>query len=147
MDINQVVLFLAPFIPILASSAGVVSEEMLKKIGELGGEKAWNLARGVWSKLKAVFSPKLKKKAEVIACDPQDIGEIASFAEALLETLREHPELADEVLAVLGGHSDTVHTVIATNESWIHEVIHRGPGRKTVLADKKSRIGKVVSES
>ena len=145
-QVQAVVSFLAPFLPYLIAGATEAAKGLGKKAGELVSEATWKKAQGVWSKVAKRLTPKQKAKANVIALDPADQAEVASFAHSLVDTLAADPALATELAAVLEG-DEGVQKVIALNESWVQEVIQKGPGFKLVQADGKSTIIGVRQES
>jgi low affinity Fe/Cu permease len=141
-DLQQtlaVVTFLAPFLPYLIAGATEAAKGLGKKVGELGGEVAWKKAQALWVKLKERLSPKQKAKANVIALDPADKEEVASFVKTLAETLKADPELSAELVAALG-EDESVQKVIALNKSWVQDIVQRGSGIKTVHADQSTVI-------
>lgn len=145
-QIKTIVSYLAPFLPYLIAGATKAAEGLGKKVGELGGETAWKKAQALWVQVKDRLSPKQKAKAGVIAVDPADEQELASFAKTLLETLQADPDLTTELSSLLGEGKD-VQQVIALNKSWVQDVVQKGPGEKLVRADGESTIIGVHQES
>jgi adenylate kinase family enzyme len=145
-QVQAVVSFLAPFLPYLVAGATEATKALGKKAGELVSEAAWVKAQTVWSKVVGRLTPKQKAKAGVIAVDPADQVEVASFAHGLIDTLAADPALAAELAALLE-KDESVQKVIALNESWVQEVIQKGPGYKLVQADGKSTVIGVHQES
>jgi len=145
-QVRTIVSYLAPFLPYLIAGATEAAKGLGKKVGELGGETAWKKAQALWAVIKDRLSAKQKAKATVIAVDPADREELASFARTLLQTLEADPDLATELSSLLG-QDESIQQVIALNESWVQDVVQKGPGEKTVRADGKSTIIGVRQES
>jgi hypothetical protein len=145
-QVQAVVSFLAPFLPYLIAGATEAAKGLGKKVGEIGAEAAWKKAQSVWSRVAKRLTPKQKAKAGVIAVDPADQDEVASFARSLVDTLATDPALTAELASALEGDPD-VQEVIARNKSTIERVVQIGPGRKRVEADGESQVRGVWQES
>jgi hypothetical protein len=112
---EAVIAKLAPFTPFLIEGG--------KKFAGSAGDAAWQKAQELWGKLKPVLTnePKLVKKIEVLAIDPQDQEELTSLVKTLAVKLKEHEDLIKDLSDILGG-SSAVQKVIVTEGNWLEDV-------------------------
>jgi hypothetical protein len=139
---------LAPFTPYLIDTAKAVGEAFATTLAEQGGEAAWQCAQTLWSKLTARFQgdQTLTTAAAATALNPSDDDFRKKLATALSERLSQAPDLAAEIEQLLGGR-ESVQEVIATQGSWIEDVLQSGDGTKLVKADDNSTIKGVRQQS
>ena len=145
-QVQDVVSFLAPFLPYLVAGATEAAKALGKKVGELGGEGAWKKARALWAKIRKRPDPDLETKVQVVALDPAQEAYQAVLAQDLVRVLEAQPDLTAELASALEGDPD-VQEVIARNKSIIERVVQLGAGRKRVEADGESQIRGVWQES
>lgn len=137
---------LAPYLPrLLNIGKEAVASATETAISE-GREIAWDAAQKIWAKITDRFGKdeKLRKKAELVAVDPADDSLKQILADELKGRLKEDPDLAAQIQDLLGG-DDSVQQIIATEGSWVENVIQEieGDGRQTVEATQDSIISGV----
>jgi hypothetical protein len=147
-DIGQVtataVTTLAPFMPFLIETSKVAGLKLADKIGEMGGEAAWDKAQMLWNKLKVQSSndPELISAATIVAAKPNDEARQTLLAEVLGKYLMEDPDFMEEIFQLLGGQQ-AMQQVVAERESWIEEIsqqISSSSGNQSVTARDRSGI-------
>lgn len=133
---------LAPFLPYLVE----VGKGMAKVIGEEVSKESLNNAQQAWEKIKTHFKGdrKIEASAAGLAKDPTDQDYLHLMAKALAARMAEKPELAEELVEVLGGRQ-AVQKVLADKSSWVEQVIQeiKGSGAQTVEATNDSVIKNV----
>lgn len=137
---------LTPFMPFLAEVGKAGGQKLAEVIAEKGGETAWQKAQGLWGKIKAYFEsdPEVKSAATMVATKPEDQSRRTMLVEVLAERLKQTPELALELLDLLGGQ-ERIQEVLADQSSWVEDVTQRmkGGGQQTVKASRDSVIKNV----
>ena len=133
---------LAPFLPYLVE----VGKGMAKVIGEEVSKESLNNAQQAWEKIKNHFKGdrKIEDSATGLAENPTDQDYLDLMAKALAARMAEKPELAEELVEVLGGRQ-AVQRVLAEKGSWVEKVtqeINRS-GTQTVEARNDSVIKNV----
>jgi hypothetical protein len=137
---------LAPFTPYLVEAGKESAKKLAAALVEKGGPAAWKKAQGLWEKIQTHFGddPKLKGAALMVSAEPADETLQKMLASILSARLNEKPELADELLAFLGGPG-AVQKILADHKSAIQDVTQEltGPGEQTIKAERNSRISGV----
>lgn len=92
---------LAPFTPYLIK----IGEKAVEEVGKKVGGAAWERAKAAWDKLKARFGDdeEVENAAGLMAANPDDEDYRAMLAKVLGKKLAAHPDLADDMVALLGG--------------------------------------------
>ena len=125
----------APFAPYLISAGKAGGKALAAAIGKKGGEAAWNKAKALWDRIAAHFSeaPALHGAALAVAAEPEDATYQATLVKALGDLLQRHPEVADELLKLIGG-KDSVQSVLVTGKSRAENIAQdlEGAGTQTV---------------
>ncbi len=140
-DIGQIaagtVATLAPFTPFLTELGRTAAKKLAEVIAEKGGEAAWKRAQALWSKIKGRFGddPELTSSMTLVAIRPGDEARQTMLAETLGARLKASPDLAQELLDVLGGQQ-AAQQVLAGRDSWVEEVTQQiqGAGTQTIEA-------------
>ena|SRR2546423_1682966 len=138
-----IVTLLAPFTPYLLDVSKAVGQKWAETLAEKGGEAAWNEARVIWEKIHTRFgdNAQVKGAALMVSTDPDDIDAQTYFAKALGMHLQEDPELAEDLLHLLGG-AQAVQEILADRSSWVENVVQEleGRGTQTIRASEDSVI-------
>ncbi len=111
---------LAPFMLFLVELGKTAGKKLAQVIAEKGGEAAWKKAQALWRKLKASLRNDLEvhSATTMVAAKPEDEARQTALAEVLGARLGENPDLAQELLALLGGQ-EAVQQVLADRSSWV----------------------------
>ncbi|ABY36507.1 MAG TPA: hypothetical protein DEF43_17720 [Chloroflexus aurantiacus] len=98
--LQQLVAFLAPFLPYLLKAGETAAEEAGKNLGTEG----WNWAKALWQKLQPKIAGKAaaQEAAEDVAKTPNDPDAQATFRQQLKKLLADDPTLAAELTSLLG---------------------------------------------
>ncbi|WP_287157641.1 hypothetical protein [Chloroflexus sp.] len=112
--LQQLVAFLAPFLPYLLKAGETAAEEAGKNLGT----EAWNLAKAVWQKLQPKIAGKAaaQEAAEDVAKTPNDSDAQATFRQQLKKLLADDPALAAELTSLLGEIRQAGVNVIASGK-------------------------------
>lgn len=88
---------LAPFTPFLVEGGKAFAGE--------AGEAAWERAKAIWKRLRARFgeNAKIRGAALMASAEPESASARETLASVLAECLQEKPEVARELLDLLGG--------------------------------------------
>lgn len=126
---------LAPFTPYLVKAGEKAVEEVGKKVGGA----AWEKAKSAWDKIKARLGDdkEIESAAGLVAADPDDEDYWATLAKALGKKLAAHPDLADDLVALLGGF-DVVQEMSARAGGVIVRAAQKATGgraRQTMTAE------------
>jgi hypothetical protein len=128
---------LAPFTPYLVKAGEKAVEEVGKKVGGV----AWEKAQAVWAKIKARFGDdkEIDNAVGLVATDPDDEDYRATLAKVLGKKLAAQPDLADDLVALLGGF-DAVQEMTARAGGVIVRAAQKATGvraRQTMTAEGK----------
>jgi hypothetical protein len=140
-DIGQIaaatVAALAPFLPYLIDAGRFSGEALAEMIVQKGGEAAWKKAQVLWGRVTARFGddPEVQSAATMVAAKPEDETRQTLLAKVLSARLAGNPELAQEILALLGGEKG-VQQVIADRSSWVDHPGHRAQRYQTYTTDQ-----------
>src|SRR5215213_11933836 len=109
-----IVKLIAPFSPFLLDAGKAAGTKLAETISEKGGEAAWQKAQALWQHITSRFSSDAKLQATVsaIAADPTDEDFLKKLAKILIERLEEAPDLAQELVQLIGGQQ-AIQQVIA----------------------------------
>lgn len=140
---TAIVTTLAPFLPFLIEIGKAGGKKISEVIAEKSGEVGWEKAQEIWTKLKNRLGDdaEVKSAATMVAVKPEDENRRAVFAEILADRLKNQPDLAKDILSLLGGESMMQH-ILASQNSWIESVNQKltGSGTQIVQAEKDSVI-------
>lgn len=134
---------LAPFLPLLLLGAKFSAEAIAEMVVQKGGEAAWHKAQLLWGKIKTRYGGDgvIEGAAKMVAAKPEDNNLQKILATQLGERLKEDPEVAKELLELLGG-TESVQKIIADRSSWVEDVTQEltGDGSQIVQASDDSVI-------
>lgn len=134
---------LAPYMPLLIYTAKFTAEAIGEMVVQKGGELAWQRAQSLWGKIKARFGDDgvIDGAATMVAAKPEDANLQKILATQLAERLKQQPELANELLELLGG-KESMQKIIADRSSWVEDVTQEmaGSGSQIVRASDDSVI-------
>jgi hypothetical protein len=138
---------LSPFMPFLIDEAKAGGQKFAEVVGEHGGEAVWEKAKAVWGKLTGHYGDDVEMTgaATMLAAKPANENYQAQLAEIIGNHLKENPDLAREILSMVGGQQ-SVQEVLAEHESFVSDVGQRMTtpgGRQTVSAKDNSFISGV----
>jgi hypothetical protein len=118
----EVTTLVAPFAPFLIEAG--------KEIADKVGDATWKQAQHLWKKFfsSEEAKSKLTPALQLVSTDTKDPAYRAAFARALLEFLKQRPELAEEIAATL--KTDTrVQEVLASQKGSVEAVRLKMTGR------------------
>jgi len=124
-----------------------------KKVSDAMAGAAWDQAKALWAKITSRFKDdkELNEAADAVATAPdKEIFQKAAREEltkVLAERLKDSPELAKELLGLLGGEQ-RLQEIVAGNEATIRNVkqMMAGAGTQRTEAGDKSLIEGVIQE-
>src|SRR5687767_4409023 len=96
---------LSPFLPHLISLSSDVGEKIKDAVVEKGVSELGKQAKAVWDKITGYFGddPVLTSVATVTAASPEDTDRQKLLIEELAKRLKDHPNLAEELVTLMGG--------------------------------------------
>ncbi len=134
---------LAPYLPRLLHGVQLAGEKFGDTLASKAGEAAAAKMPELWAKIKNRFAqhPQLEHAAGLVATQPADSTYQTVFAKALAAYLQQDPQLAQDLVALLGGES-AVQKVAADHSSLIEDLTQemQGTGRQTVEATDNSTV-------
>lgn len=140
---TAIVTTLVPFTPILIKMAQFSAEAIGEMVVQKGGEAAWQKAKSIWGKITSRFGDDkvIEGAAMMVAGQPANEEFQKMLAVQLASRLQQHPDLAKELIELLGGQ-DAVQKVIADRSSWVEDVTQEmsGSGSQIVQASDDSVI-------
>lgn len=100
---GELVPILLPTLPYLLKGVKLGGEQFAKKIGEIGGEKAWSVIDSIWNKInpKIQETESIKSNLQEIVANIGDEDAVASFRLQLKSILKSDEELAYEIFNIL----------------------------------------------
>jgi hypothetical protein len=132
-----VVSLLSPFLPYLISVGSEVGGKIKDAVVEKGVSELGKQAKAVWDKITGYFGddPVLTSVATVTAASPEDTDRQKLLIEELAKRLKDHPNLAQELLTMMGGPK-RVQELTAGYGAIIEKVRFKmgGPGQQTIKA-------------
>jgi hypothetical protein len=113
------VTLLAPYTPYLLAAGKAGGKKVVETVAEKGGEEMWEKAQALWGKLKSYFSgtPQLEATAAAVAADPGDKTYREGLKKALVTCLEKHPELAPELVELMGGEESMQALLISDSRA------------------------------
>ncbi len=136
---------IAPFIPYLIEGTKGVA----KSFGEGIGKVSYEQAKSIWESIKSRFGDdkNIELAAVTLASDPQDEDYQSLLAKALTKRLKETPDLANNLVALLGGQ-EAIQEVLADKSSWVEEIEQEttGKGSRQIVQAKNDSVIKGVKQ-
>lgn len=136
---------LQPFLPYLDP----FKTALQKKIADVTVGAAWEQAKSLWAKIAGRFKgdQDLNEAAEAVAALPNNAALQKALTEVLANRLKEAPDLAEELLKLLGGEK-RLQEIVAGNEAIIDNIRQTmaGEGTQRVEGGDKARISGVTQE-
>ena len=140
-----VVKILQPALPYLDP----LKTALQKKFSDATARAAFDQAKALWAKITSKFKDDkdLNEAAEAVAALPNNTGLQKALTEVLAERLKDSPDLATELLELLGGEK-RLQEIVAGNEAIIDNIRQTmaGAGTQRVEAGDKARISGVTQE-
>lgn len=138
-----VVSLLSPYLPQLLSLGGEVGGKIKDAVIDKGIDAAGEQAKSLWAKITGYFGDdaELTSAAQLTAAAPQNEARQQILKDVLAERLKEQPQLADELLALLGGPK-RLQQLIAGHDADIEDVSFKmaGPGEEKLQAGDRAKI-------
>jgi hypothetical protein len=120
-----------------------------KSFGEGVGKITFEQAKSICDTIKFRYGndKKIETAANTIASDPNDEDYQSLLAKALASRLQDSPELAEELVTLLGGQ-ETIQEVLADKSSWIEEIEQEttGKGSRQIVQAKNDSVIKGVKQ-
>lgn len=137
---------LSPYLPQLLSLGKTAGE----KIGEAVLDKSLDAAGGqvkkLWDKISGYFKDDVEvtSAATMVAASPKDSLRQEMLGQVLAERLKAHPELAEELVKIMGG-GERVQQINAGNEAIIRDIRMKmaGSGKQSISGGDKAVIKRV----
>ena len=130
----------APYLPFLVPVAKKAGGKVEEVIVGLGAQAAWSMAKDVWARVTKFFNDddEVKAAATMVASKPDDDARRNSLIDVLVERLTANPQLAEELLKVLGGENG-VQQIIGDAGAEYERVIQAmgGAGKQEIRGGKK----------
>ena len=127
----------------VAIATGAVSllSPYLPQLLALGGEVGGKIKDAVIDKGIDAAGEQAKSAAQLTAAAPQNEARQQILKDVLAERLKEQPQLADELLALLGGPK-RLQQLIAGDDAEIEDVSFKmaGPGEEKLEAGHRAKI-------
>jgi hypothetical protein len=141
-----VVVAVSPYLPSLIKAGKFVGEKFAEGVAKKGADKAVETAGKLWDTMKPHFTekPELEAAANLLSVQPDDTTYQKAFAKPLASLLQEKPELAKQLVELIGGEH-RVQEILSDNESWVEDVTQEltAGGTQRVVAKDKSTIKNV----
>jgi hypothetical protein len=141
-----VVSLLSPYLPQLISLGKSVGEKIGDAVVDKGTDAVGSQVKKLWGRISGFFKDDLEvtSAATMVAAAPQDSTRQQLLSQILAERLKEHPELAKELLEMLGGQKRLMQ-IKAGNEAIIRDISQRmkGAGTQSIEAGDKATIERV----
>jgi predicted naringenin-chalcone synthase len=120
-----------------------------KSFGEGLGKISFEQAKTIWDTIKSRFGDdkKIETAAKTVASNPQDEDYQSLLAKAIGARLRDSPDLAEELFAMLGGQ-ETIQEVLADKYSWVEDIEQTtsGKGGRQIVQAKNDSVIKGVKQ-
>lgn len=140
---------LSPYLPQLLSIGKDVGSGIKDAVIDKGVDALGSQAKKLWEKIWGSFKsdPVLTSAATMVADSPEDAGRRKMLAEVLAQRLENNPELARELLEIIGGPT-RLQQVIAGNEATIRDIRQKmkGSGEQTIRSGDKAIIERVEQD-
>ena len=120
---QKIATFLMPLLPYLLKIGDKAAEEVGKKIGGEG----WERAKALWERLRCKKS--VEQVAQTVAALPDNQALREALREEIARALAEDPALQEEVLRLM--QSEVVQRVLAEGSSQIRDVVQEAEGGPT----------------
>lgn len=134
---------LSPYLPHLLSLGGEVGNKLKDAVIDKGIDAAGEQAKKLWAKVTGYFGDdaELTSAAKLTAAAPQDAARQQILKDVLAQRLKEQPQLAEELLALLGGPK-RLQQLIAGHDAEIKNVSFKmaGPGEEKLEAGDRAKI-------
>ncbi len=141
------VALLSPYLPKLLSLGSEVGSKIKDAVVEKGVDAVGEQAKKLWGKITGQFGAddELTGAAKLTAAAPQDAGRRKILTEVLAQRLKEQPQLAEELLAMMGGQK-RLQQLIAGHDAVIEDVSFKmgSPGEEKLQAGDRARIKKIT---
>ena len=113
---QQLVSFMAPFLPYLLKGGKLAAKKAFETLGEQFSEESWEQAERLWNKLRprVETKPAAREAAQDVAANPNDTDAQAALRLQLKKLLAEDSALAVEIARLLRqtGATGTVVTAM-----------------------------------
>jgi len=120
-----------------------------KKVADVAASATWEQAKGLWAKITNRFKDdkELHESAEAVAALPNNAVLQKALAEVLAQRLKDAPDLAEDLLKLLGGEK-RLQEIVAGNEALIKDISQKmaGAGTQRIEAGDKAQIIGVTQE-
>ncbi len=140
---------LSPYLPQLISLGKSVGEKIGDTVVAKGIDAAGSQVQKLWERISGFFNDDLEvtSAATMIAASPKDAVRQQMLIEILAERLKAHPELAKDLLELMGGPA-RLQKIIAGNEASIRDIRQKmkGAGTQSIEAGDKAIIERVEQE-
>lgn len=136
--IQQLIAFLAPFLPYLLKAGEKAAEEAGKKLGEA----AWERANALWSQLrpKVAARPAAQEAVQDLAAAPGDPDAQAALRQQLKKLLAEDPALAEAMARLWREAQAAGVTVTAVGERSV--AIGGDVGGSVIITGDRNRVSR-----
>lgn len=141
---------LSPFLPHLISLGSEVGGKIKDAVVDKGASVLGKQAKALWDKITGYFGddPVLTSVATVTAASPEDTDRQKLLIEELAKRLKDHPDLAEDLLKMMGGPK-RVQQLTAGYDAIIRDVSFKmgvpgeQTGEQTLKAGDKATIERI----
>lgn len=144
-----VVSLLSPYLPQLLSLSKSVGEKIGEAVIDKGVDAAGGQVKRLWERISGYFKddPEVTSAATMVAAAPKDGLRQQLLSQVLAERLEMHPELAEDLIRIMGG-KERLQQIVAGNESAVRDVRMKmsGSGRQSIEGGDKVTIERIDME-
>ena len=141
-----VVSLLSPFLPHIISLGSDVGSKIKDAVVDKGVSELGKQAKAIWDKITGYFGDdrEFTSAATVTAASPKNADRQKILIEELAKRLQEHPDLAEELVEMMGGPK-RVQELTAGYEAIIQDVSFNmgGPGQQSLKTGDKANIARI----
>lgn len=144
-----IVSILSPYLPQLISLGKDAEDKIKDAVVDKGVDALGEQARKLWGRISGYFKddPVVTSAATLTADAPKDSARQRFFTEILAQRLKDHPEIADELLEIIGG-PERLQQVVVGHEAIIKDLHQKmaGAGEQTIRAGDHAHLEGIVQE-
>jgi hypothetical protein len=141
-----VVSLLSPYLPQLLSLGKRAGEKIGEAIIDKGVDAAGGQVKKLWGRISGYFKDDLEvtSAATMVAASPTDALRQQMLGQVLAERLKEHPELAEELIELMGG-KERLQQIIVGNEATVRDIRMKmaGAGKQSIEGGDKAVVERV----
>ena len=134
---------LSPYLPHLISLGSEVGSKIKDAVVDKGLDALGEQATKLWAKITGHFGAdaELTSAAKLTAAAPQNTARKQILTEVLAQRLKDQPQIADELLAIIGG-PNRLQQLVAGHDAVIKDISFKmsSPGEQKLQAGDRANI-------